>query len=238
MTDPVSGEPTTPIPAGWRREQHVTGPVCGVPCPEHPDETCLLKPGHPETISHESTSYYYRLPPTQIEAKTDAAEPAGVDLLEALNPPGSPMADLLDHFGVTGDYVIQPLDGAALADAGHDLGATTNDCPACAAEADALTAGAPTPLGPLLVEGLTIWGTWGGAQIRTEAEFLTPLPDPWIEGESALPETGPPVAILMIGFRDDAPRNDRETGAPYRLTADDARQLRDLLNIATARSLL
>lgn len=83
-----------------------------------------------------------------------------------------------------------------------------------------------------LYDGLTIWGDYGGAQMRVEAGLCTcdnpdsPHVDPALE-----------EGALYIAFRPDAYQSTEE-GRPYRLTGDEARALRDLLNIATARGVL
>lgn len=93
-----------------------------------------------------------------------------------------------------------------------------------------------------LTEGLTVWGDWGGAQMRIEHELCSTAGcqfAPTSDDGEPVPHTHPELAAgaLYLAHRDDAPRSP-EDGAPYRLTDREARALRDLLNIATARGFL
>jgi hypothetical protein len=101
------------------------------------------------------------------------------------------------------------------------------------------------PLPPELVDGLTTWGDFGGAQMRVENPLLypdgvDPVADPDAEplrtdaGSIAL---GPPVGVLYLHIKPSHPQSP-EDGHPWRFDTDDARRLRDLLNLATARGIL
>lgn len=90
-----------------------------------------------------------------------------------------------------------------------------------------------------LTDGLTVWGPYGGAQIRLESTLLADD-----AGELLLDDAGgvqlapiPPIGCLYLAFNDNAPRS-TEDGQPYRLGLIEARALRDLLNTATARGAL
>lgn len=88
-----------------------------------------------------------------------------------------------------------------------------------------------------LVEGLTIYHDWGGAQIRIQA---TPADDTLDLGTALAAGRRVELveyAVLAIAHRDDAPRSP-EDGNPWILDTEAARALRDLLNIATARGFL
>lgn len=65
---------------------------------------------------------------------------------------------------------------------------------------------------PEFFHGLTMWGDFGAAQIRNEGLAL---------------HVGP-----------NAQRSTREEGQPVIVALDEARKLRDLLNLATARGML
>lgn len=89
-----------------------------------------------------------------------------------------------------------------------------------------------------LTEGMTVWGAWGGAQIRLEQRLADGELEQILTGAGDDTPVIPIIeAVLMLAVRDDCPRS-TEDGNPYRLTADEARALRDLLNIATARGAL
>lgn len=106
-------------------------------------------------------------------------------------------------------------------------------CPACADNPETYQL---APLPAELTDGLTTWGTFGGAQIRVESPFLRDPDGNPIETDHG-PAVGPPIGCLYIAFRTGAYQSD-EDGNPYRLDLVDARALRDLLNIATARGVL
>ena len=113
----------------------------------------------------------------------------------------------------------------------HPLDEPAADHPNAAADDEPAAPKYPG-LPPSLTDGLTIWGEWGGAQMRVEAGLCTceqpesPHVDPALE-----------AGALYLAFS-DACYQSTEDGHPYRLTADEARALRDLLNIATARGVL
>lgn len=132
-----------------------------------------------------------------------------------------------------------------------------DDNPTEAAKAEAVPeANESTALGDLpatLTSGLTVWGDYGGAQIRLEPRLA--LDD---HGNVATDDNGhplvidgPPVGALYLalgatsyagheGATDPAPDGTGgDPGLPvYRLDRNAARALRDLLNIATARGTL
>lgn len=94
-------------------------------------------------------------------------------------------------------------------------------------------------LPPTLTDGLTVWGSYGGAQIRLETPLLADDHGNLAYDENGAPQVaGPPIGCLYVAFRPDAVRSDNEDLAPYRLDLTEARALRDLLNIATARGVL
>lgn len=87
-----------------------------------------------------------------------------------------------------------------------------------------------------LTEGLTIWGGWGGAQMRIEHDLCPHDPCPTgTDGHHTHDHLA--HGALYLAHRDDAPRSP-EDGQPWQLTAAEARALRDLLNVATARGVL
>lgn len=94
--------------------------------------------------------------------------------------------------------------------------------------AQRITAG----LSPELTEGLTFWveqseGVGTGGQVRTECLELDP---------ETMKATNEQTFLYLAPS--DLLRTSGEAGHPFRLDADTARMLRDLLNIATARGYL
>lgn len=131
---------------------------------------------------------------------------------------------------------------AKMSDCTSRLGTVCKD-PACplhfphnAEQPEPSDAEQPGPYAALpdtLTHGLTVWGDYGGAQLRIESDLCTcDQPDLHLAPDDSA------AGVLYIHHRDDAPRSTEEDGAPWRLTGDEARALRDLLNIATARGVL
>jgi hypothetical protein len=142
----------------------------------------------------------------------------------------------------------------------HDLdhaprnGEPVPGCPACDAQAAAAAAPLPylIPLPDTLTAGLTVWGDYGGAQIRLEPAIA--LDD---NGQMVFNDDGTPVIVegidprgaLYLATKPDALAGHEGGGVDddgnevpptpvWRLDRDAARALRDLLNIATARGTL
>lgn len=139
-----------------------------------------------------------------------------------------------DHYDAGIQFAVsdQDIDGTHSTPA-HDR------CPDCRARRgltpDPRTPG--HPLEPELVEGLTMWGLFGGAQIRTESHGLLDDDGLDVDDDDGHPVLTEAVTCLYIHHRDGAPRSSEDL-QPWRLDLVETRQLRDLLNLATARGLL
>lgn len=148
----------------------------------------------------------------------------------------------LTQFGIPGCTAENPNRelGCNLADS-HPLPHRDADGTDFTTPGDAVTdpavVAAPYPELPAdLTLGLTTYGEWLSAQLRLETTLATDDNGDLMydNGELVL---GPTVSSLYLAIKLEAPRSD-EDGLPWRFGADDARRLRDLLNIATARGVL
>lgn len=88
-----------------------------------------------------------------------------------------------------------------------------------------------------LTAGLTTWGVFAAAQLRLETTLAAADDGTYLVDEAGGLVPGPVLTALYLSLKDETPRS-TEDGTPFRLPADDARRLRDLLNIATARGIL